>query len=67
MNSGKGRTTELRRPIQHLVLLELKLEYEPSDTEIIVSQDEESEPGRRPRRTAAVLGELLRRDNLDDE
>ena len=67
VNSGKGRAIELRRPIQHLVPLELKLESEPSDTENIVSQDEESEPGRRPKRTAAVIGELFRRDNLDDE
>ena len=67
VNSGKGRTTELRRPIQHLVPLELKLESKPSETENVASQGGENQPRSRQRRTAAVIGELLRRDNLDDE
>ena len=59
LNFGKGRVTELRRPIQHLVPLKLTLN---TDTEVAVPQasedehDEESEICQRPRRTAAVIG-----------
>ena len=64
LNSGKGRVTELRRPIQHLVPLELRLS---TDTEGAVprasedDRDEENEIRQRPRRTAAVIGELVRK------
>ena len=64
LNSGKGRVTELRRPIQHLVPLELTLS---TDTVVAVPQasedehDEESETRQRPRRPAAVIGELIRK------
>ena len=65
LNSGKARVTELRRPIQHLVPLELRI-MSP-DTESLVPRaiesvcDEANEIRRRPRRTAAVVGELLRK------
>ena len=59
LNSGKGRVTELRRPVQQLVPLELRLS---TDTEVVVprvsedERDEEDETRQRPRRTAAVIG-----------
>ena len=58
LNSGKGRVTELRRPIQHLLLVELRLSV---DTEVAVprpredERDEKNETRERPRKTAAVL------------
>ena len=64
LSSGKGRVTELRRPIQQLVPLELRLS---SDTNGVVprvsedERDEEDETRQRPRRTAAVIGELIRK------
>ena len=64
VNSVKGRVTELRRPIQHLVPLELSLS---TDTEVAVpragedEREEKNETRQRPRRTAAVIGELVRK------
>ena len=64
LNSGKARVTELRRPIQHLVPLELRMS---PDTESLVPRasesvcDEESKTRRIPRRTTAVVKELLRK------
>ena len=64
LNSGKGRVIELGRPIQHLVPSELRLS---TDTEVAAQRpsederDEENEIRQRPRRTAAVIGELVRK------
>ena len=67
VNSTKGRLTELRRPIQHLVPLELTMGPEtstvPQPTSESINTVEEDTPRKRPRRTAAVIGELLRKSN----
>jgi hypothetical protein len=64
VNLGKGRLIELRQPIQHLIPLELKLS---PDTEndvppaIESAPKEEESTRQRPRRSAAVVAELLRK------
>ena len=68
VNRGKGRVSALRRPIQHLIPLELRLS---PDTENVCPRggksapDEEKPASQRPRRNAAVIGELLRRNQVD--
>ena len=62
--SGKARVTELWQPIQHLVPLELLMSpYTQSMVPRASASacDDENETRRRPRRTAAVVGELLRK------
>ncbi|CAB3994917.1 Hypothetical predicted protein [Paramuricea clavata] len=63
VNSAKERVIELRRPIQHLIPLELKLSPDTEDVPpAIESASKEKESTiQRPRRTAAVVGELLRK------
>ena len=67
VNSMKGRLTELRRPIQHLVPLELTMRPEtstvPQPTSESISTVEEDTTRKRPRRMAAVIGELLQKSN----
>jgi hypothetical protein len=68
VNSGKGRASELRRPIQHLIPLELRLSPDAEDVDPPVCHgvtDEGKSSSQRPRRNAAVIGELLRRDQVD--
>ena len=78
LSSDGKRVTELRRPIQHLVPLELSVTSDPAvtgemipieednvnngSTEVNKDRTEQSTIGRRPRRTAAIIGELLRRE-----
>ena len=67
--NSDGKVSELRRPIQHLIPLELKTNPEP-DTDIVpdttpnvskeVSEtDSYDELPRRSRRLAAIIGDLL--------
>ena len=68
LNTENGKSTYLRRPIQHLIPLELYSTKEQEnqipvvDIEYPVAQNP-MEP-TRPRRNAAVIGELLRKDQL---
>ena len=70
--NSDGKVSELRRPIQHLISLELQTNPEP-DTDIVpdttpnVSKEESEtdsydELPRRSRRTAAIIGDLLRKN-----
>ena len=67
VDSDRGRASELRRPTQHLISLELQIE--PGDEADTTSTDHEvlsfendNLERRQPRRTTAVIGELQRRD-----
>ena len=65
LNTENGKSTYLRCPIQHLILLELYSTKEQEnqipvvDIEYPVAQNP-MEP-TRPRRNAAVIGELMRK------
>ena len=70
--NSDGKVSELRRPIQHLIPLELQTNPEP-DTDVVpdttpnvskeVSEtDSYDELPRRSRRTAAIIGDLLRKN-----
>jgi hypothetical protein len=66
VHGEKGKTTELRRPIQHLIPLELHMGPERTDRadeDLCTTNpiDSETTTRNRPRRTAAVIGELLRK------
>ena len=67
VHSDRGRASELRRPIQHLIPLELQIEPDDeadttsTDHEVLSSENDNPER-RQPRRTTAVIGELQRRD-----
>ena len=65
VHGDKGKITELRRPIQHLIPLELHMEPKsdrPQIEEISTAQQKDIQTNtRRPRRTAAVIGELVRK------
>lgn len=65
VNSERGRATELRRPIQHLVPLELRMIPDTAsnvpETAVETTPEADDPTRRRPRRTAAVIGELLRK------
>jgi hypothetical protein len=66
VRGDKAKTTELRRPIQHLIPLELHMEPElpsPNDEEVSTASPPaiETTTKGRPRRKAAVIGELLRK------
>ena len=62
-----GKTTELRRPIQHLIPLELRINTDPatndSDPELEPRPETDDPPRQRPRRTAAIIGEMLRKES----
>lgn len=65
MHGDKGKTTGLRRPIQHLILLELHMQPELSDqngNEVSTKPraDIQTNKRDRPRSTAPIIGELLR-------
>ena len=71
VNSETGKATVLRRPIQHLVPLELHLEPDKNSdvhsdqaTDDAQAPDEEKmeEIRSRPRRKAAMKGEIARRN-----
>ena len=72
VNSEGKKVTDLRRPVQHLVPLEVRtgptLPTQTLQTLIrhlhlyISPSENEDSTQKRPRRTAAVIGELLRRD-----
>jgi hypothetical protein len=71
VNSEGKKVTDLRRPVQHLVPLEVRTGPDSTNTDppdadqtsppISPSENEDSTQ-KRSRRTAAVIGELLRRD-----
>ena len=81
VNSAGKKVTELRRPVQHLVPLEVPTGPKSTNTDppnadqtvhdvndippLLPSVEpsvSEDSARRRPKRTAAVVGELLRRD-----
>ena len=65
VRGDKRKFTNLRRPIQHLIPLELHMEPKsasPLIEEIPTAQQTDIQTNtRRPRRTAAVIGELVRK------
>ena len=62
-----GKTTELRRPIQHLIPLELRINSDPStndpDPELEPRPETDDPPRERPGRTAAIIEEMLRKES----
>ena len=71
VNSETGKVTVLRRPIQHLLLLELHLDPDrnsdspndqPNDDTQRNYEEVLKEMGHRPRREAAKRGEIARRN-----
>ena len=72
VNSDKGRSVMLRRPLQHLIPLEIP--PPPKEDDRVSAMKEPTVPGQphplvsttrkdeRPRRNAAVIGEMLRKD-----
>ena len=63
INSEKAKATYLRQPIQHLIPLELSsMPDEPEAMEKPMGQTANNDA--RSRRTAAVIGELLRKNQL---
>ena len=72
VNSDKGRSVMLRRPLQHLIPLEIP--PPPKEDDQVSAVKEPTVPGQphplvsttrkdeRPRRNAAVIGEMLRKD-----
>ena len=67
VNPTKRRLTELHRPVQHLIPLELTMDPDAATVPQFTSESkdtvEEDKTRKRPRRTAAVIGELLRQSN----
>jgi hypothetical protein len=73
VNSDEGRSIVLRRPIQHLIPLELPPTSEKEDevseveeTQLVKQPDlvvPASRNDARPRRNAAIIGEMLRKAN----
>ena len=66
VHGDKGKVTELRRPIQHLIPLELRMEPESSSqiteqVSIVPQTNIQTNNKGRPKRTAAVIGELVRK------
>ena len=70
VNNENGRSTYLRRPVQHLIPLELhstpaeeaQVPQVPVENSQFMVQS--SRKDSRPRRNAAIIGELLRKDQL---
>ncbi|CAB3981532.1 Hypothetical predicted protein [Paramuricea clavata] len=73
VNSDEGRSIVLRRPIQHLIPLELPPTSEKKDqvseveeTQLVKQPDlvvPASRNDARPRRNAAIIGEMLQKAN----
>ena len=59
VGTSNKRSTYLRRVIQHLIPIEIKSISNNEDTRPIVDV---SDQARRPRRTAAVIGEISHRE-----
>ena len=60
------RTTVMSRPLQLLIPLEIRSQVEidlPGKPQAVTNQ-EQVNTGTRPRRNAAVIGEILRKDQM---
>jgi hypothetical protein len=68
VNTEREKATVWRRPIQHLIPLELHIE--PVTRSDVVERDNcdhvVKDQGRRPRRKAAIKGELSKRNQRDE-
>lgn len=70
VNSEKGRVTELRRPIQHLVPLELRMSPDPvnsiPDTDAETMPDAENPTMQRPRHCSSYCRTLAKGNELNN-
>ena len=61
-----GGTTVLSRPLQLLIPLEIRsqVEINPPGMPQVVTNQEQADTRTWPRRNAAVIGEILRKDQM---
>ena len=68
VNTERGKTTELPRPIQHIIPLQLRINPDPAtndpDPELEPRPETDDPPRQQPRRTAAIIGEMLRKESI---